>query len=353
MTRLALLGLLGLALQGPGALGGMPPRVKFVLRNLCGRPIELYWIMPKGQNEINGQRQLVLQGPAVKNSSAMPIDSFVGHEFIVRPTDSPRPPTRAAARRSGRGTRRCSRRTSSCLRRTTSSNLLPNMELERWDARHRAMRVIAAAVAHCQAAGGGAAAASPSPSRRASRASSASRSSSAATSRFVAELRLEAKLHREMWAEMEKYGGGVADRDDVTASAPADESSRCPSTRPETRRRRGARVLQGAAARAPPPPRARAPRARASLRARFSRRDRFSLSLTRARPARGLSRSLRAALRGPARRRRTRATAASAGGGGGSGRRAARPPAPTTRPSSARRRTSTASRGGWNRSSAS
>ena len=86
MTTRAKLAGLALLCLAPCALGGMPPRVKFVLRNLCGRPIELYWIMPKGQNEINGQRQLVLQGPAVKNSSAMPIDSFVGHEFVVRPT---------------------------------------------------------------------------------------------------------------------------------------------------------------------------------------------------------------------------------------------------------------------------
>ena len=72
-----------------GASGEMPPRVKFVLRNLCGRPIELYWIMPTPDK--HGERGMILQGPEVKNSSAMPIDSFVGHEFVVRPTDSPKP----------------------------------------------------------------------------------------------------------------------------------------------------------------------------------------------------------------------------------------------------------------------
>ena len=163
MTRLALLGLLGLALQGPGALGGMPPRVKFVLRNLCGRPIELYWIMPKGQNEINGQRQLVLQGPAVKNSSAMPIDSFVGHEFIVRPTDSPRPPTARGGETLWEGYEEVLEAHFVMSETNDLVNLLPNMELERWDARHRAMRVIAAAVAHCQAAGGGAGGGEPEP----------------------------------------------------------------------------------------------------------------------------------------------------------------------------------------------
>ena len=152
MTRLALLGLLGLALQGPGALGGMPPRVKFVLRNLCGRPIELYWIMPKGQNEINGQRQLVLQGPAVKNSSAMPIDSFVGHEFVVRPTDSPPPEKLAGGELLWEGKDVVLEAHFVMSETNDLVNLLPNMELERWDARHRAMRVISAAISHCQGA---------------------------------------------------------------------------------------------------------------------------------------------------------------------------------------------------------
>ena len=78
-----LIAVLGLALLG----AANQTEVSFILRNLSGGAVTMYWLAPSHMNKF-GHRLMVLQGPPCKNSTAMPINSFVGHEFIVRPSSN-------------------------------------------------------------------------------------------------------------------------------------------------------------------------------------------------------------------------------------------------------------------------